>query len=79
MPDTKTSVTYEDNMACTCMSKPAAMYHEAHHMDTRVYHRCKKGVMELEKVEMALQVADSFTKAAQQPLFNAHSSVLMEG
>jgi hypothetical protein len=77
---TKPTLTYEDNMACIYMSKSAAMYHKARHIDTRVYHLrdlCKEGTMELEKIDTTRQVADSFTKATPRPLFDAHRTVMM--
>ncbi len=79
---TKPNITYKYNMACIYMSKSAAMYHKAQHIDTRVYHLrdlWKEGTMELEKIDTTKQVADSFTKATPRPLFDAHRLVMMGG
>jgi hypothetical protein len=76
----KPTITYEDNMACIYMSRSAAMYHKARHIDTRVYHLrdlCKEGVMELEKIDTTAQVADSFTKGTPRVLFDEHRRIMM--
>eukprot|EP00961_Rhodomonas_salina_P178296 2404792-Rhodomonas_salina.1 len=56
------------------------MYHKARHIDTRVYHLrelCKEGVMVLEKVASAGQVADSLTKSMPKPAFEKHRASMM--
>eukprot|EP00961_Rhodomonas_salina_P123239 1660088-Rhodomonas_salina.2 len=67
-------------MACIYMSQTSVMYHKARHIDTRVYHLrelCKDGVMVLEKVASADQVADSLTKSMPKPAFEKHRASMM--
>eukprot|EP00961_Rhodomonas_salina_P287961 3890497-Rhodomonas_salina.1 len=67
-------------MACIYMSQTSVMYHKARHIDTRVYHLrelCKEGVMVLEKVVSADQVADSLTKSMPKPAFEKHRTSMM--
>jgi len=67
-------------MACIYMSRSAAMYHKARHIDTRVYHlreMCRRNEMVCEKIASVDQVADSLTKATPKPLFTAHRDVMM--
>eukprot|EP00961_Rhodomonas_salina_P243296 3287693-Rhodomonas_salina.4 len=74
------TVLWEDNMECICMSQTSVMYHKARHIDTRVYHLrelCKDGVMVLEKVASADQVADSLTKSTPKPAFEKHRASMM--
>ena len=74
------TVLWEDNMACIYMSQTSVMYHKARHIDTRVYHLrelCKEGVMVLEKVASADQVADSLTKSMPKPAFEKHRASMM--
>jgi len=73
-------VLHEDNMACIYMSRSAAMYHKARHIDTRVYHLrelCRGGDLVLEKITSADQAADSLTKSTPKPLFVAHRDIMM--
>jgi len=79
-PQGRATVLHEDNMACIYMSRSAAMYHKARHIDTRVYHlreMCRRGEMVCEKIASVDQVADSLTKATPRPLFAAHCDVML--
>jgi len=79
-PQGEPTVLHEDNMACIYMSRSAAMYHKARHIDTRVYHlreMCRRNEMVCEKIASVDQVADSLTKATPKPLFTAHRDVMM--
>eukprot|EP00961_Rhodomonas_salina_P074487 1000320-Rhodomonas_salina.2 len=76
------TVLWEDNMACIYMSQMSVrvMYHEALHIDTRVNHLqelCKNGVLILEKVSSAEQVADSLTKSMPKPAFEKHWDTML--
>eukprot|EP00961_Rhodomonas_salina_P014706 197388-Rhodomonas_salina.1 len=62
-------------MACIYMSQTSVMSHKARHIDTSVYHLrelCKDGIMVLEKVASAEQVADSLTKSMPKQAFKKH-------
>eukprot|EP00961_Rhodomonas_salina_P242158 3271369-Rhodomonas_salina.1 len=67
-------------MECIYMSQTSVMYHKARHIDTHVYHLqelCKDGVLVLEKVSSAYQVADSLTKSTPRPAFEKHRNAML--
>eukprot|EP00961_Rhodomonas_salina_P227758 3078708-Rhodomonas_salina.2 len=56
------------------------MYHKAQHIDTLVYHLqelCKDGVLVLEKVSSAEQVADLLTKSTPKLAFEKHCDAML--
>jgi len=74
------TMMYEDNQGTIYMSRSVGAFNRSKHIDTRVFRLrelVESGILYLQKVATAHNLADVFTKSLGGPLLQAHRSFFL--
>jgi hypothetical protein len=75
-----TVLLYEDNDACTTMGNAQKPTKRTRHMDIKYFSICEwvdRDLMYLDRIDMAINMANHFTKGLTRALFHRHANFLL--
>ena len=80
IPQSKATLLYEDNDACTAMANARKLTPRTRHIDIKWFTLCiwvERDLIKLVRVHTSLNIADQMTKSLGPTLFHQHNNYLL--